>query len=50
VGRAAVMELGYQGKYYGGFIKVVLFPMLVILALCTVAMIFSKEIGTLIGG
>ena len=50
VGRAAVMELGYEGKYYGGFIRVVLLPMLAILALCTVAMIFSKEIGTLIGG
>ncbi len=50
VGRAAVMELNYQGKYYGGFVKTALVPMLFILALCTVVMIFSKEIGALIGG
>ncbi len=50
VGRAAVMELDYKGKYYGGFIKTALVPMLFILALCTVVMIFSKEIGSVIGG
>ncbi len=50
VGRAAVMELNYQGKYYGGFVKTALVPMLFILALCTVVMIFSKEIGMVIGG
>lgn len=50
VGRATVMELDYKGKYYGGFVKAALVPMLVILAMCTVVMIFSKEIGMLIGG
>jgi len=50
VGRAAVMELDYKGKYYGGFVKTALVPMLFILALCTVVMIFSKEIGMVIGG
>lgn len=50
VGRAAVMELDYKGKYYGGFVKTALVPMLFILAMCTVVMIFSKEIGMLIGG
>lgn len=50
VGRAAVMELDYKGNYYSGFVKTALVPMLVILAMCTVVMIFSKEIGMFIGG
>ncbi len=50
VGRAAVMELNYKGKYYGGFVKTALVPMLVILALCTIVMIFSKEVGALLIG
>ena len=50
VGRAAVMELNYQGKYYGGFVKTAIVPMVFILAICTVVMIFSKEVGILIGG
>ncbi len=50
VGRAAVMELNYEGKYYGGFIREALVPMLFILAISTAAMIFSKELAALIGG
>lgn len=50
VGRAAVLELNYQGKYYGGFIRKALVPMLFILAIGTAAMIFSKEFAALIGG
>ena len=49
VGRAAVMEMDYKGNYYKGFIKNALVPMLVVLALCTVAMIFNKEIGGFLG-
>ena len=50
VGRAAVMELGYTGDYYRGFVRTALVPMLVILALCTAVMIYSRELGALIGG
>ena len=50
VGRAAVMELDYKGNYYKGFVKTALVPMLFILAMCTVVMIFSSEIGAIIGG
>jgi hypothetical protein len=50
VGRAAVLELNYQGKYYGGFVRKALVPMLFILAISTAAMIFSKELAALIGG
>lgn len=48
VGRAAVMELGYKGDYYKGFVKTALVPILVILALCTVAMIFCNQLGAII--
>ena len=50
VGRAAVMELGYTGDYYRGFVRTALVPMLVILAMCTAVMIYSRELGALIGG
>ena len=50
VGRAAVMELGYTGDYYRGFVRTALVPMLVILALCTAVMMYSRELGALIGG
>lgn len=50
VGRAAVMELDYKGNYYKGFVKTALVPMLFILAMSTVVMIFSKQIGAFIGG
>ncbi len=49
VGRAAAMELDYKGNYYKGFLKSALVPMLFILALCTVSMIFNKQLGSLLG-
>lgn len=49
VGRAAVLELDYKGDYYKGFVKSAIFPMLVILALCTVMMIFNKSVGNFLG-
>ena len=49
VGRAAVLEMDYKGNYYKGFIKNALIPMLFVLALCTVAMIFNKQLGNILG-
>ena len=49
VGRAAVMEMNYKGNYYKGLVKNALVPMLVILALCTITMIFNKPVGDLLG-
>jgi hypothetical protein len=49
VGRAAVLELGYKGDYYKGFVKTALVPMLFVLAFCTFFMIFNKPIGSLLG-
>lgn len=49
VGRAAVMEMDYKGNYYKGFIKNALIPMLFVLAICTVAMIFNKQLGNILG-
>ena len=49
VGRAAVLELDYKGDYYKGFVKSAIVPMLVILALCTVMMIFNKSVGNFLG-
>ncbi len=50
VGRAAVMELDYKGDYWRGFVKAAVVPMVFILALCTVCMIYSKELAAVIGG
>lgn len=50
VGRAAVLELGYKGHYYKGFVKTALIPMLFSLALCTLAMIFCNQFAGLLGG
>ena len=49
VGRAAVMELDYKGNYYKGFVKAALIPMLFVLLICTIAMIFNKPFGNLLG-
>lgn len=49
VGRAAVLEMDYKGNYYKGFIKNALIPMLFVLAICTVAMIFNKQLGNILG-
>ena len=50
VGRAAVMELGYTGDYFRGFVRTALVPMLFILAMCTAVMVYGREFGALIGG
>lgn len=49
VGRAAALEMDYKGDYYKGFVKNALVPMLFVLAVCTVAMIFNKQFGNLLG-
>jgi len=49
VGRAAVIELKYQGSYYGEFVKTCLGPMAIILLICTLFIIFSKPLSFLVG-
>ena len=49
VGRAAVIELKYQGSYYGKFVKTCLGPMAIILLICTLFIIFSKPLNFLVG-
>ncbi len=50
VGRAAVMELGYQGDYYGQFVKSCVVPMAFISVLGTLFLIYSKQIADVLGG
>ena len=47
IGRAAVMELHYEGRYYGDFVKACLVPMLFIAACCTLFLIYSKQLAFL---
>jgi TRAP-type C4-dicarboxylate transport system permease large subunit len=49
VGRATVIELKYQGSYYGEFVKTCLLPMVIILFICTLFIIFSKPLSFLVG-
>ena len=49
VGRATVIELKYKGSYYGEFVKTCLIPMLIILFICTLFIIFSKQLSFLVG-
>jgi len=49
VGRATVIELKYKGSYYGEFVKTCLIPMLIILFVCTLFIIFSKQLSFLVG-
>jgi hypothetical protein len=49
VGKASVMQMNYKGDYNKGFLKNVLVPALVVLALCTIVMIFNKPIGSFLG-
>ena len=49
VGRATVIELKYQGSYYGAFVKTCLIPMAIILFICTLFIIFSKPLSFLVG-
>ncbi|RLE15047.1 C4-dicarboxylate ABC transporter [Candidatus Aerophobetes bacterium] len=50
VGRAAVIELGYKGRYYRDFVKTCLVPMGCILLICTLFIIYSKQLRFLAGG
>ncbi|MEG1911199.1 MAG: C4-dicarboxylate ABC transporter [Cloacibacillus sp.] len=47
VGRAAVMELDYKGSYYAGFVKSCIVPFIAISAVCTLFLVFSKELSFL---
>jgi len=49
VGRATIIELKYKGSYYGEFVKTCLVPMLIILFICTLFIIFSKQLSFLVG-
>ncbi|HEU5170814.1 MAG TPA: hypothetical protein VFU46_09760, partial [Gemmatimonadales bacterium] len=48
VGRAAVMVLGYRGSYYREFVRATLVPAVVILALGTAFVVFSKQLAFLV--
>ena len=50
VGRAAVIELEYKGAYYKEFVKTCAFPAACILFICTMFIIFSKELSFLAAG
>jgi TRAP-type C4-dicarboxylate transport system permease large subunit len=47
VGRAAVIELGFKGHYYGDFVKTCLIPMGFILLVATLFLIFSNSLSFL---
>ena len=50
VGRATVIELDYDGRYYKDFLKTAAPPMLIILGICTLFLVFSNQLSFLIGG
>lgn len=50
VGRAAVIELKYTGRYYKDFLKTCALPAACILLICTLFLIFSNKLSFLIGG
>ncbi len=47
VGRATIMELDFKGKYYRDFVWAALVPMLFTALLCTLFLIYSKELSFL---
>jgi TRAP-type C4-dicarboxylate transport system permease large subunit len=47
VGRAAVMELDFKGRYFGDFVKACLVPMGFIAFCCTLFLIYSKNFAFL---
>ncbi|WP_417028787.1 C4-dicarboxylate ABC transporter [Cloacibacillus evryensis] len=47
VGRAAVMELDYKGRYYKDFVAACFVPFIVIAVLCTLFLVFSKDLSFL---
>jgi TRAP-type C4-dicarboxylate transport system permease large subunit len=50
VGRAAVIELDYEGRYYKDFLKTASVPMLIILGICSLFLVFSNQLSFLVGG
>lgn len=49
VGRAAVLELNYKGRYFGDFVKTCTVPFLFISLLSTLFLVFSKNLAFLGG-
>lgn len=49
VGRATVMEMNYKGRYFGEFVKACIVPSLFIALLCTLFLIYSKNLAFLGG-
>jgi hypothetical protein len=47
VGRAAVMELGFKGGYFGEFVRACIVPMLFVAFCCTIFLIYSKQLSFL---
>ena len=47
VGRAAVMELNYKGRYFGEFVTACLVPMAFVAFCCTLFLIYSKSLAFL---
>jgi TRAP-type C4-dicarboxylate transport system permease large subunit len=47
VGRAAVMELDFKGRYYADFVKACLVPMAFVAFCCTLFLIYSKQLAFL---
>ncbi|MDR2179062.1 MAG: C4-dicarboxylate ABC transporter [Synergistaceae bacterium] len=47
VGRAAVMELDFRGRYFGDFVKACLVPMAFVALCCTLFLIYSKQLSFL---
>ncbi|MFA7620534.1 MAG: C4-dicarboxylate ABC transporter, partial [Aminobacteriaceae bacterium] len=50
VGRAAVLELDYKGRYYRDFVGACLAPMAFIALLGTLFLVFSTKLSFLVGG
>lgn len=49
VGRATVMELDYRGRYFGDFVKACIVPALAVAFMCTLFLIYSKNLAFLGG-
>jgi hypothetical protein len=47
VGRAAVLELDFKGRYFGDFVRACLVPSLFVAFCCTLFLIYSKQLAFL---
>jgi hypothetical protein len=45
VGRAAVSELDYKGRYFRDFVRACLVPMAFVAICCTLFLVYSKQIA-----